>query len=98
MTIGKRGGDKIYYSFYVLSGDSLVVDEETILIFKRDMTFKNESSLASFIQSNGFCPICCGDLEPIYENNGFNEPDPTHYEITGYKPCKCQEELWKMNL
>ena len=41
----------------------------------------------------GFCSICLQRREPIYENNGFDEPDPTHYEITGFKPCKCQEDL-----
>jgi len=29
-------------------------------------------------------------LEPIYENNGFTAPDPTHDEITGYKQCECE--------
>lgn len=31
------------------------------------------------------CPICLLPLVPIWENNGFQEPDPTHYEITGYE-------------
>jgi len=42
---------------------------------------------------DGVCQICGEELEPILENNGFDEPDPTHYEITGYKPCKCHKEL-----
>ena len=40
----------------------------------------------------GKCSICGGELEPIYENVGFTPPDPTHYEITGYKPCTCTDE------
>ena len=38
-------------------------------------------------QETGICNSCGNELEPIYENNGFTAPDPTHYEITGYKPC-----------
>lgn len=41
----------------------------------------------------GLCPICGADLKPIYENNGYAEPDPTHYEITAYEPCyNCIDE------
>lgn len=36
----------------------------------------------------GLCSSCSTELEPIMENNGFAAPDPTHYEITGYEPCR----------
>jgi len=36
----------------------------------------------------GLCSSCGTELEPIMENNGFTAPDPTYYEITGYKPCR----------
>lgn len=40
----------------------------------------------------GICPDCGQPLEPIYENNGFTEPEgPSHWEITGFKPCYCGE-------
>jgi hypothetical protein len=38
------------------------------------------------------CQSCGKELKPIWENNGFDEPDPTHLEITGHEPCKCQDE------
>jgi len=40
-----------------------------------------------YAEENGLCENCGSELEPIYENNGFTAPDPTHYEVTGYKPC-----------
>lgn len=40
-----------------------------------------------FAESVGLCESCGEPREAIYENNGFTEPDPTHYEIVGYKPC-----------
>jgi len=40
-------------------------------------------------EEKGICSHCKSELEPIYENNGFTPPDPTHYEIVGYKSCKC---------
>jgi len=42
------------------------------------------------LREMGICPSCLQELEPIYENNGFQPPDPTHYEIVGYKPCECE--------
>jgi len=45
-------------------------------------------------EAKGICPICEIELEPVYENNGFTAPDPTHYEIAGYKPCQeCRERV-----
>lgn len=40
-----------------------------------------------YADENGLCLKCGNSLEGIYENNGYTEPDPTHFEITGYKPC-----------
>lgn len=41
----------------------------------------------------GTCLSCGSLLEPVYENNGFTEPaGPSHWEISGYKPCTCGEE------
>lgn len=40
-----------------------------------------------YAEENDLCPTCGSELEVIWENNGFQAPDPTHYEITGYKPC-----------
>ena len=85
--------DKIYHPFNVSQGDELVVGKKTVYTFEKAYCFKNEIALSNFLEENGLCLNCLQRLEPIYENNGFNEPDPTHYEITGYKPCKCQEEL-----
>jgi len=34
------------------------------------------------------CITCGAELESIIENNGFTAPDPTHYEIIGYRPCQ----------
>jgi len=36
----------------------------------------------------GLCSSCGTELESIIENNGFMAPDPTHYEIIGYRPCQ----------
>lgn len=39
-------------------------------------------------EEDGICPNCGEECEPIYENNGFTEPEgPSHWEVTGYKPC-----------
>lgn len=38
-----------------------------------------------------FCQHCNDLLEPVYENNGFDAPDPTHMEFIGYKSCPCEE-------
>lgn len=35
------------------------------------------------------CNLCGGGFKPIIENNGFNAPDPTHFETTGYKCTGC---------
>lgn len=35
------------------------------------------------------CPNCGLLLQPQWENNGFEEPDPTKWEITGYKCSNC---------
>ncbi len=44
-------------------------------------------------QKTGKCQRCGSDLEAIFENNGFTEPaGPSHWEITGYKPCECRRE------
>ena len=34
-----------------------------------------------------FCSDCKEPLKAIWENNGFEPPDPTHWEITGYENC-----------
>lgn len=40
-------------------------------------------------ERDGICPNCGNECEPIYENNGFTEPNgPSHWEITGWKPCQ----------
>ena len=36
------------------------------------------------------CPKCGGLMSPIYDNNGFNEPDPTKVELVGYKCEECE--------
>jgi hypothetical protein len=39
-------------------------------------------------QMTGVCSSCSSELEPIYENNGYTQPNgPSHYEVVGYKPC-----------
>lgn len=43
-------------------------------------------------EEEGICSYCHQELTPIYENNGFTEPEgPSKWEISGYKPCNCQE-------
>ena len=61
--------------------------------FRTVMQFLEADRFCACEKREDICSICGGDHEPIYENNGFNKPDPTHYEIIGYKPCKCQEDL-----
>lgn len=41
-------------------------------------------------EENGICKVCGESMEPVYENNGFAEPDPTKIEISGWKPCECE--------
>ena len=39
----------------------------------------------------GICQRCGSQLEPVYENNGFQEPyGSSKYEIRGYKSCECR--------
>lgn len=40
-------------------------------------------------REENICPDCGKLLKPIYENNGFNEPDPTMLEVTGWEVCEC---------
>lgn len=35
------------------------------------------------------CPNCGLLMRPQYENNGFDEPDPTKWEVTGFKCSNC---------
>lgn len=65
----------------------------------REMNRRNEKKLGMTFskpevepEEEGICSVCHQDLEPIYENNGFTEPEgPSKWEISGYKPCNCQE-------
>lgn len=42
----------------------------------------------AYCEENGICESCGEPLPPIYENNGFTEPEgPSHWEVVGYKPC-----------
>lgn len=52
------------------------------------------------IGSDSFCTECyneldgvckgCGEyLEQEWDNTGFSAPDPTNFEMIGYKPCSC---------
>jgi RNA polymerase subunit RPABC4/transcription elongation factor Spt4 len=45
---------------------------------------------AENVEPENVCPVCGRELEPIYENNGFDEPNPTHCEIVGYELCDCE--------
>jgi len=47
-----------------------------------------------YAEELGLCEECGVEREPIYENNGFTEPEgPSHWEITDYKPCaECARE------
>lgn len=41
-----------------------------------------------YARINDLCVECGTMLKPIYENNGFTEPEgPSHWEVTGYEPC-----------
>lgn len=35
------------------------------------------------------CPECMCLMTPVYENNGFQAPDPTHYEVVGVNCSNC---------
>ena len=42
-----------------------------------------------YAEDNNLCPNCGSMLRPIYENNGFQEPEgPSHFEVTGFEPCE----------
>lgn len=49
----------------------------------------------AWMDRKGRCWSCLSDLEPVWENNGFTEPfGPSHWEISGYKPCReCREAI-----
>jgi hypothetical protein len=57
--------------------------------FQETLHYCNECWAEREEDLTGECFNCGELLEPIYENNGFNPPDPTHYEITGWKKCAC---------
>ena len=33
------------------------------------------------------CSQCGHVLKPVYENQGFNSPEPTHEELVGFRLC-----------
>ena len=37
-----------------------------------------------------YCSECKEPMTPVWENNGYNEPDPVHYEVVGYEFCWCE--------
>lgn len=37
------------------------------------------------------CPTCKGKVSEEWQNTGFNAPEPTHWEIAGYK---CTQHGW----
>lgn len=37
-----------------------------------------------------YCRHCKEPMQPVWENNGFSEPDPVHYEVVGYEFCWCE--------
>ena len=39
------------------------------------------------------CPDCGVLLTPIYENQGFDEPDPSYVELVGYDEIHTCEEF-----
>ena len=41
------------------------------------------------VDPQDLCPICFGIMETKWENNGFNSPEPTHYEITNSTCSTC---------
>ena len=36
------------------------------------------------------CPLCDMPISPIDDNVGCDEPDPTHYELSGYECTNCE--------
>ena len=36
-----------------------------------------------------FCSKCGTMMKQLWENNGFEEPDPTHWELIGYECPEC---------
>lgn len=40
-------------------------------------------------KGEAICTECGELLEGIWENNGYQPPDPTHWEIVGYYKCEC---------
>lgn len=39
------------------------------------------------------CTNCGGLIKPEYENNGFQAPDPEHWEITGGTCINCGHKI-----
>lgn len=39
------------------------------------------------------CTECGGVIRPIIENNGFQAPDPTHYETVGGECVICGKKV-----
>ena len=48
---------------------------------------QSEDSIILKNNDGAYCAVCKVPLTPVYENNGYAPPDPTHYEIVGYKQC-----------
>lgn len=54
---------------------------------------EDKSDTREWMERTGRCWSCGELLEEIWENNGFDEPSgPSHWEVAGYKPCKCRWE------
>lgn len=60
---------------------------------KKQKSYINQEhveDIAVELDAQWVCKHCKAPLYPVYDNNGFSEPDPTHYEVIGYEYCLCQ--------
>lgn len=48
---------------------------------------QHDDLIAETMGGDFVCAECGEPLEPLYENNGFNEPGAEHVEFIGYKYC-----------
>lgn len=48
---------------------------------------QSEASIIYKNNDGAYCAVCKALLKPVYENNGYSPPDPTHFEIVGYGQC-----------
>ncbi len=49
---------------------------------------QNQSKIIINNRVEAICGECERPLKPLFENNGFDAPEPEHWEIVGYEKCR----------